>query len=122
MDIWKRSTFCSDKGGCVEISCVEVGHEDGRVLVRDSKLGDLSPVFAFTPAGWRVFATVAAGWDRESIVLASGVTISKLTGVVGHACICDDRLRHLHFTWEEWDAFVKGVEAGEFTAEVLAGG
>jgi hypothetical protein len=111
---WQRSTRCSNNG------CVEVAHEDGRVLLRDSKKGDQSPQFAFTPTSWRVFVTVAADWDRETATLASGVTISKLTGVVGDVCLIDDILRHLHFTWEEWDAFVAGVRAGEFTAEAVA--
>jgi hypothetical protein len=133
---WKRSTYCAN-GGCVEVGwirstrcssggCVEVSHQDGRIVVRDSKRGDRSAVIGFTPAGWRAFVDYAPGWDRETDVRVSGVLISKLKGVVGDVCLLDQdsvltstQSRHLHFTWEEWDAFVKGAEAGEFSVEVL---
>lgn len=64
---WRRSSY-SNKTNCVEASatwrksshsslsghCVEVA-TPGRVLVRDSKLGDFSPVLAFTRAEWAAF-------------------------------------------------------------------
>jgi hypothetical protein len=43
---WRKSSK-SGNGGCVE-----AGQRDGRVLIRDSKLGDTSPVLAVTPAAW----------------------------------------------------------------------
>lgn len=79
---WTRAAACPS-GDCVQVkgewhkssasgttACVEVA--EGRVLknaddldhvlVRDSKLGDKSPVLHFTPAEWRAFiAGVKAG-------------------------------------------------------------
>lgn len=61
VDEWKKSTFCSS-GGCLEWqkssysgyngNCVEVA---GGILVRDSQLGDGSPVLRFTPQAWERF-------------------------------------------------------------------
>lgn len=50
---WVRSSRCSNG------ACVEVAVEDGRVLVRDSKLGEESPVLAFSPSDWRTFLATA---------------------------------------------------------------
>jgi hypothetical protein len=43
---WRKSSK-SGNGGCVE-----AGQRDGHVLIRDSKLGDTSPVLAVTPTAW----------------------------------------------------------------------
>lgn len=92
-------------------------HEDHRVLIRDSKLKDDSPVIEFTPSGWRSFLIVAQEWDRTSLTV-SGVQLVDAGGDVP-VCVTDD-VRHLHFTWEEWDAFVKGAANGEFLPEALS--
>jgi hypothetical protein len=47
--VWQRSSFCNADG------CVEVAKSDSAVLVRDSKLGDDSPVLVFTEDEWRAF-------------------------------------------------------------------
>lgn len=124
---WKRSTACAS-ASCVEVAssycsngaCVLVSHQEGRILVRASKEGDDSPVIGFTPSGWRSFLVVAAEWDRTSSVLISGVTLST-TLLDDQVCVISDTVAdaHLHYTWDEWDAFVKGAEAGEFAVEVL---
>ena len=46
---WRRSTFCQADG------CVEIANVGRSVLVRDSKLGDASPVLTFDEAEWRAF-------------------------------------------------------------------
>jgi hypothetical protein len=64
---WARSSFCG-AGECLEVQfraaarcvsedCVEVGGCacGDTVYVRDSKLGEASPVLAFTPAEWTAF-------------------------------------------------------------------
>jgi hypothetical protein len=44
------------------VQCVEVAFRPGHRLVRDSKLGDNSPVLAVSPAEWSTFtAVVKAG-------------------------------------------------------------
>jgi hypothetical protein len=60
---WTRSPFC-EANGCVEIvtphrcesgACVDVANHTDHVLIRDSKLGDASPVLSFTRAEWDAF-------------------------------------------------------------------
>jgi hypothetical protein len=45
----------SDSG---DAQCVEVAFLPGRRLVRDSKLGGVSPVLAVSPAKWSAFTAV----------------------------------------------------------------
>jgi hypothetical protein len=49
---WRKSSYSGSNGG----ACLEAGNRPDTVLVRDSKLGDLSPVLAFTTDAWRTFA------------------------------------------------------------------
>lgn len=60
-NIWVKP--CGESGHCVEIKFVSTG-----ILVRDSKLGEGSPVLEFTREEWEVFAqSVKAGQlDLES--------------------------------------------------------
>jgi uncharacterized protein DUF397 len=54
---WRTSSF-TDNGTCVEVADLP----DGGRLVRDTKLGDASPVLQYTAAEWRAFvAGVKAG-------------------------------------------------------------
>jgi hypothetical protein len=61
---WRKSTRC-ESHACVEVAfrrssrcdhahCVEVSVSH-RVLVRDSKLGDDSPILSFSPPAWSAF-------------------------------------------------------------------
>lgn len=45
---WRKASY-SNNGA----SCVEVRYLDGVVQVRDTKLGETSPVLSFTPDEWR---------------------------------------------------------------------
>ncbi|WP_163573441.1 DUF397 domain-containing protein [Fodinicola feengrottensis] len=47
---WRKST-CSGQ----EQSCVEVANSVGSTVVRDTKLGDASPVLVFPAASWQAF-------------------------------------------------------------------
>jgi len=49
---WRKSSYSGNNGG----DCVEVGHQDTSVAVRDTKNRDGS-VLRFTPEAWRRFAT-----------------------------------------------------------------
>ncbi len=70
--VWRRSTKC-EAGACIEVAgpwtkstrsgaggCVEVRRDD-LVLVRDSKLGDDSPVLSFDAGSWAAFVNGLKG-------------------------------------------------------------
>ncbi len=50
---WFTSSYSSGSAECVEVAFLP-GHR----LVRDSKLGDASPVLAVSPAEWSAFTSV----------------------------------------------------------------
>lgn len=74
---WLRSARC-DTGSCVEVApascesgnCVVVTEFAGDVLIRDSKLGESSPVLRFTWDEWRAFVDGIGALDAS---LASSV-------------------------------------------------
>lgn len=47
---WRKSSYSEAQNGCVEI-----GSSPTVVGVRDSKLGDASPVLSFSPKAFRAF-------------------------------------------------------------------
>jgi hypothetical protein len=54
---WRKSTFSNDTGACVEVADLATG-----TAVRDSKLGDGSPVLSVTAPQWSGFiARIRAG-------------------------------------------------------------
>jgi Domain of unknown function (DUF397) len=56
---WAKSSYSANTDSCVEVAPLP----DGGMLIRDSKLGDASPVLRFTAAEWRAF--VAGVRDGE---------------------------------------------------------
>jgi hypothetical protein len=63
---WRKSSYSNSFSNCLEAAfrksshsaggnCTEAAITGGRVLVRDSKLGEASPVLAFTPEAWQAF-------------------------------------------------------------------
>jgi hypothetical protein len=69
--IWTRSGQCAGTANCVEVGYVPPGSVlAGMILVRDSKMGDDSPVLEFTPEEMRAFiASVKAGefdWTTDT--------------------------------------------------------
>jgi hypothetical protein len=140
---WRKSSFSSDSANCVEVSwtrssachqgsCVEVGwtssslcaggdcvqvrHDDDVVYVRDSKLGDDSPVQEWPLTYWEFLCdAIVADLPRFS-----GFRKLDDGGV-------ELRWEHIHpapliFDDGEWKAFVLGVRAGEFDPEKLSEG
>jgi hypothetical protein len=129
---WKRSSFCDggqcvevawpecDGGACVQVSwgkssaslanssCVEAGEGAcGLVHLRDSKDPD-GPVLDFTPTQWRfVLDWIRA--DEIPVGVATGPDSVVWNGLDGAG-----QPVSLEFTYEEWDAFTKGVKLGEF--------
>jgi hypothetical protein len=70
---WRKATYSGARSNCLEAAfrkssrsgcngnCAEAALRDGSVLVRDSKLGEGSPVLEFTPAAWQAFlASIAS--------------------------------------------------------------
>lgn len=47
---WRESTYSNNQGACVEIAELPGSH-----LVRDSKLGDRSPILTVTPEAFAAF-------------------------------------------------------------------
>ncbi len=56
---WKKSSYSGGNGG----SCVETRWSSGRREIRDSKLGDASPILSFSPEA--VAALLAGIKDGE---------------------------------------------------------
>ncbi len=55
---WEKTSFSSNSGNCVEVAALPGGGK----AVRDSKLGDASPVLTYTATEWACFvAGVKAG-------------------------------------------------------------
>ncbi len=48
---WKKSSWC--EGG----QCLESAHDNRIILVRDSQLGDGSPILEFSQEAWARFVT-----------------------------------------------------------------
>ena len=51
---WRKSSRSNE-----ERNCAEVAFSSDAVGVRDSKLGDASPILTFTPYQWRTFLSGA---------------------------------------------------------------
>lgn len=51
--------------GCASGACVETATHGGRVLVRDGKLGDASPVLNISPDAWTNFLEAIPQLDRD---------------------------------------------------------
>lgn len=126
---WVKSSFCAQggcveakyvrasscgAGSCVEVSyspcgngdCVEVARDGDRVLVRDSKLGDDSPVQAWPVKEWTELL--------RAIRTDSGRRAWKWSGDFSSVELAHDFDEPLVFSESEWDAFLEGVLAGDF--------
>jgi hypothetical protein len=104
MTTWQKSSYSSDSA-----NCVEVRHSNGRIEVRDSKLGDASPVLTYSPDQWRrLLEQVKAKDEIETwYVTGPGHRMSWCWGQHGSDVV-------LKFTIGEILAFTRGVKAGEF--------
>ena len=92
---WIKSSWCNwDSPQCVEITTVRSRLGGRQILMRDSKLGDASPVERFTRREWRRFTRHA----HSLVPAADGMF----------------RVGDLAFDFDEWRAFLAGVRGGEF--------
>ena len=96
-------------GRCVGGDCVEVRLNGNLVEVRDSKLGDDSPVLTFDERAWRL---------TLSAITQFASSPGMFTGPDGVTWQRDGA--ELRFTWAEFDRFVAGVKDGGFDVDRLA--
>ncbi len=68
-NVWLKAD-CADNA-CVEVACVGRTPIPSEILVRDSKLGEASPVLRFTLSEWRAFIAGAKA-GRFDIAQDSG--------------------------------------------------
>ncbi|MGH9210921.1 MAG: DUF397 domain-containing protein [Acidimicrobiales bacterium] len=59
---WRRPLRCGDSGACFEFAPSTLG-----VTVRDSKLGDASPVLHFTPAEMKAMLDAARAGELDKL-------------------------------------------------------
>lgn len=54
---YRKSSYSGGQGACVEART-----NNGRIQVRDTKLGEASPVLGFAPSGWSaLLSSIKAG-------------------------------------------------------------
>ena len=105
---WVKSTFSGGQNGCVAVN----RDVPGVVGVRDTKLGESSPILVFDVLQWQ-------DWLDE-------VTSDRLTNTNGAATVAvraqawevrpvDGGTETLRFDRVEWEAFRAGARAGEFS-------
>lgn len=125
-NVWTRA--CNGASSCVELqwvtasscnngSCIAVTCANGEVWVRDSKLGDASPVLRFTEGQWWSFVAAAkSGHAYDGPVVVTGAYDSW------RMLSRDDARTMLMFDRAEIDAFRDGVRRDEFDPPALASG
>jgi len=74
---WRKSSYSQGNGNCVQVgwakssfsnsgACVETRRDgDGDILIRDTKLGDASPVLRFTPAEFAAWVKGCAAGEFD---------------------------------------------------------
>jgi hypothetical protein len=131
---WRTSSFCH-QGSCVEVGwtssslcaggdCVQVKSDKAQILVRDSKLGDDSPVLRFAVESWWVLTdaiVTAKDEDKDGRVWMHVRHRSVAYEPDGHVVLSTSvRSPRLRFTEDEWKAFVFGVQVKEFDPDRLS--
>jgi hypothetical protein len=107
----------------VSIGLTFVRDEDGvtldRVLLR--RTDRESPTVEADAVQWRAFVPAALRWDCDETVWVAGLRLmnTRLIGTDEPGCISDMMLRHLHFGWDDWRAFVDEMRAEVVTGESL---
>jgi hypothetical protein len=104
---WRKSSFSSDSANCVEVK-----NDDGVIYMRDSKLGDKSPLLRFAVSSWwRFIDPIVYMKDPRQVTRWTDGTVVVATS---------DRSPQQRYTADEWKAFEYGVRAGEFDPDRLS--
>jgi hypothetical protein len=93
---------------CTPETCLTPGITAGDVVVRDSKLGEDSPLLVFPEDGWRDMVTAVINGAQEIDGEDYLMRDPRNPGLI------------LRFTEAEWDAFRDGCTKDEFTYSELA--
>lgn len=107
---WKRSTRCDNSGP----NCVEVKLAADDVQIRDSKLGDASPVLTFSAEEFR--GVVQDIKDKGFYTYAENMAVVHVNDVwsVYSRHDAGPEYAQLVFVEDEWASFVAGAKAGDF--------
>ncbi len=112
---WFKSSFSKDAN-----SCVEVLFADEVVRVRDSKYDGPpadQPVITVPADDWDEFLAIATGHTERSI--RSGVPTIEFD-TVGNAIVYGANEARLVYTPREWDCFLAGIRANEFSRAAVS--
>ena len=108
---WRKASDCNGAS-----SCVEVLFKDGSVLVRDSKLGAVSPVLRVPISSWWSF--LPAVKTGQTLTYGGVLWVADIDA--GWLMwLRDEPDVTLSFDRAEVAAFVAGVRDGEFDLEAL---
>lgn len=124
---WRKSSYSAAGNGCVEVDflapragwrkssysaqangCVEVDFAGARVEIRDTKLGEASPIIGFTAEQWTAWLAEVTGTltnTNGAVTVTAEPDQWTVTATDGTTLVFDDR---------EWLAFRAGVTDGEF--------
>ncbi|TLG13404.1 DUF397 domain-containing protein [Nocardia cyriacigeorgica] len=111
---WRTSSYSGTNGG----QCVEIAFDRESVLIRDTKYlrnpandPAAQPVITLPASAWPAFLAAACAHASHAIAGAPAITRHRDGSVTltGSAAT-------LHYTAEEWRAFLAGVRDGEFVA------
>ncbi|WP_153407482.1 DUF397 domain-containing protein [Nocardia macrotermitis] len=126
---WIKSSYSRETTNCVEVSfgwykssfsrdtsnCVEILRDAEAVLIRDSKYqGDPAeqPILSVRTTAWAKFLTaVTLG---ESITVTTDLPAIEYEASTGETILRADDVA-LTYTSGEWEAFIAGIRAGEFS-------
>ncbi|MFE9839865.1 DUF397 domain-containing protein [Streptomyces sp. NPDC005551] len=106
---WQKSSYCPEGN-----SCVHVARDTAAGTIRLTESGD--PTGAILTAAPDAFRTFLRALKSPGPAVRTDSGIRLTTGDTGlvHLCETGDPGTVVTTTQEKWDAFVRGVRAGEF--------
>ena len=89
---------------------------------KEMRFDDALGSFDYDRPRLRTISLMSGGWKTSSFSLSNNDCVEVRKGTVTGILIRDSKdktKRQLYFDNEEWDAFIKGVKAGEFDRSEL---